>query len=408
MGQPKILICGAGIAGPVLAYWLDLAGASVTIIERASSLRSSGQGVDIRGAAVDIVRQMGVEDDIRRLKTTEEGVSFVDTGGRDWAVFKATGSTDIQSFTSEFEILRGDLAIVFYNVTKDRIKYIFGQSVKGVKEVGDAVEVQFTGETATASFDAVIAADGLGSSLRSMVFDPAPNECYKPLGQYMAFFTVPEDLLNGSKIAKWYNAPRGRVLMLRPKRRGQTQALLGVCTTSSDARMAVSGGIKAQKDFLRKTFHDAGWMSEKVIDAMEHADDFYCQAITQIKMKTLTKGRVALVGDAAYCPTPISGMGTSLAIVGAYVLAGEIMKHPNDITTAFKSYQEVLTPYVVQCQKIIPGAPSIVNPQTQFGITLMYSILWFVSWSGLDRLLTRIASIPAFSKATFVIPKYRF
>ena len=406
MGQNRILISGAGIAGPVLAYWLDRAGASVTIVERASSLRSSGQGIDIRGAAVDVIRQMGVEDDIRRMTTTEEGISFVDSNDRDWAVFMATGSTAAQSLTSEFEILRGDLATIFYNVTKDRIKYIFGDSINGIREVGDGVEVQYAGDTPVASFDAVVAADGQGSRLRSIVSDTAPNECYKSLGQYMAYFTLKEDLLNGNKIAKWYNAPGGRLVMLRPSRRGHLQALLGVCTTSSIARSAVSAGMEAQKDFLRKTFHDAGWVSKPVLDAMEHADDFYYHAIAQVKMDKWSKGRVALVGDAAYCPTPISGMGTSLAIVGAYVLAGEIMKHPDDLLVAFKSYQEVLAPYVVQCQKLIPGAPAIVNPQTKLGIAILYSILWFVSWSGLDRLVSRIGSIPAFSKKRFVVPKY--
>ncbi|MCJ1401384.1 hypothetical protein MMC11_004596 [Xylographa trunciseda] len=406
MGQKSILISGAGIAGPVLAYWLDRAGASVTIVERAASLRSSGQGIDIRGAAVDVIRQMGVEDDIRRMTTTEEGVSFIGSDGRDWAVFKTTGSTESQSFTSEFEILRGDLARVFYDMTKDRIKYIFGDSIKEVREVGDAVEVDFAGETPTASFDAVVAADGQGSKLRSMVFDVTPDQCYKSLGQYMAYFTLPKDLLNGDKIAKWYNAPGRRLVFLRPNRRGQLQALLGVCTTSPEAASAASAGIDAQKAFLRKTFHNAGWLSEPVLAAMEHADDFYYQLIAQVKMDKWARGRVALVGDAAYCPTPISGMGTSLAIVGAYILAGEMAKRLDDLPAAFQSYQEVLTPYVVQCQKLVPGTPAIVNPQTQWGITILYSILWFVSWARLDQLASRIGAIPAFSQERFVVPKY--
>ncbi|MCJ1475008.1 hypothetical protein MMC13_003668 [Lambiella insularis] len=409
MRQPRILISGAGVAGPVLAYWLDRAGASVTLVERDSSLRSTGQAVDIRDAAVDIIRKMGIEDDIRAQTTHEDGISWVDTYGRVWATLMTSGSTQAQSITSEFEILRGDLAIILYNITKDRVKYIFGETVKAVREIGDAVEVDFAGENPTTSFDAVVAADGQRSNLRSMVFDTAPEDCLRSLGLYVGYFTLAEDLLKGDKVAKIYNAPGGKQIFLRPNPRGQLQAYAGICTTSSDAENASSGRVMAQKDYLRKTFDGAGWVSKTVIKAMENADDFYFQSVVQVKMKNLSRGRVALVGDAGYCPSPISGMGTSLAVVGAYVLAGEIMKHPNDLPTAFQNYKELLTPFIVQCQKLPPGAPGIVNPQTQFGITVLHSVLWFVTFFRLDRLISRIASIPAFSsKQSFVAPKYEW
>ncbi|MCJ1370760.1 hypothetical protein MMC20_001973 [Loxospora ochrophaea] len=409
MPPKRVLISGAGIAGSVLAYWLDRAGISVTVVERAPSLRSTGQAVDIRGAAVDVIRQMGVESAIRSKSTCEEGVAFVDAAGREKAVFMASGSTEQQALTSEFEILRGDLALIFYDLTKDKVNYVFGESVKELRQLNTGVEVMFENVTATASFDVVVAADGLGSRLRSMVSSATTaKECFKSLGQYVAYFTIEEDLLNGGKIAKWYNAPGGRLILVRPNMKGQTGAFLGVVTESLEAKDASTAGAEAQKTYLRRLFHDAGWLNERVLDGMDRADDFYYQAVAQIKMEKWSEGGVVFLGDACYCPSPISGMGTSLAIVGAYVLAGELVMHQNDLPSAFQSYQERLTPYVAQCQKLIPGAPAIANPQTQMGITVLASVLGFVSWSGLDRLVSRIAAIPAFSREGFALPQYEW
>ena len=197
-------------------------------------------------------------------------------------------------------------------------------------------------------------------------------------------------------------------MFLRPNMKGQTQAILGVVTESAEARNATTADAESQKNYLRKLFSDAGWLSEKVLKGMELADDFYYQAVAQVKLEKWYEGRVVFLGDACYCPSPISGMGTSLAIVGAYMLAGEIMKQPDDLPNAFQSYQELLTPYVTKSQKLIPGAPAIVNPQTQTGITILISILGFISWSGLDRLASSIAAIPAFSKEIFALPQYKW
>lgn len=408
MAQLQVLISGAGIAGPMLAYWLERAGASVTVVERAPQLRSTGQAVDIRGAAVDIIRQMGLEETVRSKHTTEKGVAFVDSTGYERATFESTGSADVQSFTSEFEILRGDLALLFYDVTKDKVNYIFDEAIQDAQQNGDSVEVTFENRTATTSYNVVVAADGLGSKLRAMAFGTtASKESFRSLGQFCAYFTT-KDLLGGSKIAKWYNAPGGRLLFLRPNGKGGNQAYLAVVTKAVEAEQVVRADPEAQKAYLHRLFKDAGWVCPQVLEGMDVADDFYYQAVAQVKMEKWYKGGIVFLGDACYCPSFISGMGTSSAIVGAYMLAGEIMQNPHDLTAAFQSYQKELTPFVDECQRVPPGAPGIVNPQRQIGITILYSILGWVTWLGIDRLITRIAALPAFNKAAFAPPHYEW
>jgi 2-polyprenyl-6-methoxyphenol hydroxylase-like FAD-dependent oxidoreductase len=138
-------------------------------------------------------------------------------------------------------------------------------------------------------------------------------------------------------------------------------------------------------------FEDAGWQSQRVLDGMDKAGDFYMQEIAQVKMKHWSKGRVALVGDAGYCPSPISGMGTSLAIIGAYILAGELAVCKKDWGEGLKGYEEKMRPFVTGAQKLPLGAPAILNPQTAWGIWILNSIVGFVSWSGLANGISAVA-----------------
>ncbi|KAL0259037.1 hypothetical protein SLS55_006542 [Diplodia seriata] len=392
--QPQhILIAGGGIAGPVLAFWLRRAGIGCTVVERSPEPRVTGQQVDIRGEALEIVRMMGLEDAVRRATVQEAGMVIVDAAGRHVAEFGAQDCKDgSKTFTADVEILRGELARVFLEATQGDaggVEYIWGNSIAGITEVDDGVVVRFAKELGEEGgpqerkFDLVVAADGMNSKTRRLAFDDA--DALKNLGQYMAYFTIapaPGD----TRWASWYNAPGGRLVFVRPDvDRKRAGAYLAICN-SDVPQNYLQLGVPEQKAMWDGLFKDAGGQDiERVVRGMHASDDFYMQQIAQVKMprSSWTKGRVALLGDAGYCPSPITGKGTTLAIIGAYVLAGELKTHGADYAAALAGYERVMRPVVEKGQKIGWGAPQIANPQTQWGISILNGFVGAVSWSGL-------------------------
>lgn len=390
MSKPSVLICGSGIAGPVCAYWLSRAGIQTTIIERSPELRTAGQQIDIRGSALTVVRRMGLEDAIRSKTTKEKGWAFVDSKGRRLAAFPVR-EKGAMSLTSDIEILRENLVKIFYDASKEKTEYIFGDYVTAIRqEDGKKVRVTLK-EGGEQEYDLVIGADGMNSKTRSLAFPP--GDPFKSLGQYTAFFTIPMKGSDGD-FAKWYNAPGGRCVFLRPDHTaGCTRAYLSIMSSKAAAYKDLD--VAGQKKLMRELFLDAGGEASRVLEAMDKADDWYMQEIAQVKMQHLSAGRVVLLGDAAYCPSPISGMGTSLAIVGAYILAGEIAKCGGDNEKGLRTYEETMRPYVSKAQSLPPGAPAILNPQTKWGIAALNCFLGFISRSGLTTLLDKFSSPPA-------------
>jgi 2-polyprenyl-6-methoxyphenol hydroxylase-like FAD-dependent oxidoreductase len=319
MPNLNILISGGGIAGPCLAWWLHkgLPNSTITILERAPEPRTSGQAIDIREYAVDVVRRMGLIDIIKSKGTTEEGISFVYADGKTKATFPASGDEDNQGFTSEFEILRGDLAQIFYDTTKEKVRYQFGEYIKEIEEQGNGkVRVTFANHLQPTEYDLVVGADGMISKTRRVVWGKGPGEkeYLKSLGQYCAFFTIPK-IEDDTKIAQVFNVPGGRISALRPDQYGETRAYLAV--TYSDmakfdgAKKAMGESVEAQKKWLENQFADAlgEWQLERIVKEMKDSKDFYMQQTAQVKIdEGFVKGRVALLGDAGYCPSPISGM----------------------------------------------------------------------------------------------------
>jgi 2-polyprenyl-6-methoxyphenol hydroxylase-like FAD-dependent oxidoreductase len=319
MSDLKILISGGGIAGPCLAWWLHkgLPKCNITILERAPSPRISGQAIDIREFAVDIVRRMGLLDLVKSRGTTEEGISFVYSDGLTKATFPASGDENNQGFTSEFEILRGDLAEIFYDATKETVRWQFDDCIEGVEELGTGrVRVTFANHLQPEEYDVVVGADGIVSRTRRVVWGMGPEEkeYIKSMGQYCAFFTIPKTDAD-TKIAQVFNVPGGRISALRPDRYGETRAYLAV--TYSDmakfegAKTAMGDSVEAQKKWLQDQFADAlgEWQLARIVEEMKASKDFYMQQTAQVKMEEgFVKGRVTLVGDAGYCPSPISGM----------------------------------------------------------------------------------------------------
>jgi len=335
-----------------------------------------------------VVQRMGLEATIKAKTTQEKGLAFVNSSGNRVGSFPVDEKGG-RSFTSDFEILRGELANIFYEATKGETEYIFGDHITAIEEVGDKIRVQ-TASGTDKEFDLVIGADGMNSKTRQLTF-PSANPL-KPLGQYTAYFTMPYKETAGS-FAEWYNAPGRRSFLLRPDNAGYTRAHISIM--SSVPKDYAKLDILAQKKMMRDLFEDAGWEAKLVLDAMDKADDFYMQEIAQVKLDTWSQGRVTLIGDAGYCPSALSGMGTSLAITGAYILAGELSRCQGNWEKGLETYENKMRPYVDKAQALPPGVPAIANPQTKWGIAVLNGIVRIIYWSRIGSLLGKLGSPPA-------------
>lgn len=414
MSNLNILISGSGIAGSVFAFWLLRAypNANITIVERDPSLRLTGASVDIRSSAVDIIKWMGAEQKIRNQATKEEGVQFVEANGKAVATFRATGRSDLQSFTSEFEIFRGELAKIFVDPIMKRVKLIFDESVDHFEQRDNEVTVTFAKSKEVKTYDLLVAADGLGSKIRGMMLNCKPQEQLYDEGVHVAYFTIKSDLLQGGRLGKWYNATGGRAVLLRPDPNpaGRTRGHLMSVTTSGEIETkerlnkALREGNESYMKLMEERFRDAGWLAPEVLQGMRESDDFYCSLFGQIRSPIIHDGRVVLLGDAGYA-TP--GFGTSLAIIGGYVLAGELLSHPGDVKTASKRYEEIMLPFAKKSQGG-DNMMQLLNPQTWWGIRIRNTILGLVTWMKLDRLMIAVASSMGFTENKFPMPDYQW
>jgi 2-polyprenyl-6-methoxyphenol hydroxylase-like FAD-dependent oxidoreductase len=368
--QRTVLISGASIAGPALAFELARYGFRPVIVERADTLRRGGQNIDIHGAGRRVVRHLEIEDAIRAATTGEHGLRFVDRQDVTKAEFPAQNA-DINSFTKELEILRGDLASILYERTRNTTEYLFGNQITGLQDHDDRVTVSFA-HGAERVFDLVVAADGLGSRTRTLIMGDEPG--IRQLNMYACWFTIPR-AASDTAWARWYHAPGSRSMLLRPDNVGTTRVSLWFL---SPPRGYEQLSVAEQKTLLVRTFADAGWEAPRVLGALANAEDMYLDTVSQVKAPRWSHGRAALVGDAAYCPSPVSGMGANLALVGAYVLAGELARHVNH-RDAFAAYEKLMRPYVDMAQKLQPGVPWIAHPRTRRGIALLHTVLWLAS-----------------------------
>ncbi|MCD8741019.1 FAD-dependent monooxygenase [Mucilaginibacter roseus] len=360
MKNKKILITGASIAGPALAYWLNYYGFEVTVVERADELRLGGQNIDVKGPAREVIGKMGLEDAVRKANTTEIGIQFVNTENEVLAEFPKESS---MSMTQDLEILRGDLVNILYEHTRNNVHYRFGDYVTAVAQAEDEMKVTFkSGKTEI--FDMLIVAEGIGSGTRKLIFGDETR--FKYLGLYTAYLTVKKQPTD-SRWARWCNAPRGIVYILRPDNYGTTRASITMLAEENEYR---GMNLSQLKQALIARIKGSGWESERLISEIEATDDLYLDRVSQVKASEWSKGRVVLVGDAAYCATPIAGKGTDLAIAGAYILAGELataLTHQ----AAFANYEKLMRPYAEKCQKLPPGIPGLVYPTSKFGVSVL-------------------------------------
>jgi 2-polyprenyl-6-methoxyphenol hydroxylase-like FAD-dependent oxidoreductase len=391
MTKLNILIVGASIAGPTAAYWFAKAGANVTIIERFPKMRTNGQNVDIRTVGLNVMRKMkGMESAVRAKRLDLEGISFVSGGGQLLGTIKPTGNPDLQSLVSEYEIFRGDLAQILFDLTKNdkSIRYVFGEQVVSMHQsesFDGPVTVEFANGLPTAQYDLVVACDGATSRTRSIGLGCDTRDHMIPMKGWAAYFSVKQDLLEGSKLGVSYSAIGGRFIAIGPDPGGVSRVVL-MCFQPSESpdamlpfREAMKKGDDSLKQFIAQHYRGAGWKTEEVVNGLIEADDFYSNEIVQVKLPSLYKGRFVLVGDAGYASSV--GTGTSLAIAGAYVLAGEVCKKKGDLAAALSSYEQQMRPIIDDLQAIPPLMFTILAPQTSWGLRLRNSILGFIIWT---------------------------
>src|SRR6266566_3251741 len=357
-----ILISGASIAGPTLAYWLKRSGFTPTVIERAPQLRAGGYPVDVRYEAKHVARLMGIWPRLQQEKTSFSEISFVNE--RNERIGSINGQAMRQTFDLDVvEIMRGDLAKILYELTKDEVEYCFGDSIQALKQDEEGVDVTFE-RGGSRRFNLVVGADGLHSIVRTLVFgDEAQFEHY--FGYHFGVFTTDNYLGLDEACAQLYGVP-GKQVVLRSTR--GNQVLVAFFLFKKPTRLRYDYHDLAQhKQLLAEVFAGEGWEVPRLLEKMHTAPDLYFDAVSQMRMQTWSHGRAVLLGDAGYCPALLTGQGSTLAMMGAYILAGELKVALGDHQRAFHQYEQRFRPVVSRVQKMV-GSGNFLVPGTRLGL----------------------------------------
>ena len=356
MKQRTVLISGAGVAGPTLAYWLSRSGFEPTVVERSDRQRSSGNPVDVRGEAMGVAERMGVLPRLRRAATTVSGLAFVNAAGR------RIGRIPVgQADGSELEVPRADLAAVMYDAARERAEFVFGDSVTALRQDAAGVDVTFaTG--APRRFDLVVGADGLHSAVRRLAFGPASGYV-RHLGMYVATLQLGYPADDPSTVLM-HNLP-GRSVSVHP---ANGNAMAAFIFRSRAIAGLDNRDTAACKQIVLDAYRDGGWELPRLLDRVRAADDLYFDSVSRVRLPSWSRGRVALLGDAASCMS-LFGNGSSLAIAGAATLAGALGAAPDDPATAFGAYEAEHRVRVRPTQRgrLIAGA--LLVPASRGGIT---------------------------------------
>jgi 2-polyprenyl-6-methoxyphenol hydroxylase-like FAD-dependent oxidoreductase len=376
----RVLVCGGGIAGNTVALQLLRAGIDTTIVERAPAPRPGGQGVSLRGPSRTIAERMGLMPGILPAQLDERGMIVVDGRGRTRARMSAEMFGG-DRFLADIEITRGDLIQVLLDeigslpTESGTLDYRYSEWVEDLSQDDNVVNVRFASGD-VGSFDFIIGADGLHSTLREQIFGPH-QQFTEYLGAYVGFFTMQAP--QGSELqTSWggvYPVP-GSAVGLRPDRDPANST--AIITARMPANDKLRGDVAGQQQLIRDRLAGHGWVVPSVLDAMAEAPDFYFDEVTRVKMPVWSRGRVVLIGDAAYCGSPMTGMGTTLALMGAYLLAGEITSTPDDLERAFNRYESLLRPLVTEVQRGTALTVRTLLPRTRRGLALRLTLLGIV------------------------------
>lgn len=380
MNNKNILISGAGIAGTTLAFWLKKFGFTPVIIEVAPQLREGGYAIDFMGAGYDVAKKMGLIPFLENVDIGISKVSFVDKNNHE------RGSMNYQKIRKlmnnrALTFLRSDLAKVIYSHLDSDVEVIFGDTIQRIEQREEEISITFRSGHRR-SFDLLIGADGLHSTVRRLVFgDESLFEKY--YGYYTSSFTIDTSLYDGNDFSM-YNVPHKQVAVYTLNKK-KTAAFF--IFASPEKLVYDHHDIKTQKQFVIDQFSTAGWKCPELLSRIDNTTDFYFDSISQVKMKPWSKDRVTLVGDACYCPSLLSGKGSTLAMVGAYILAGELKQANGNYKTAFEQYEIIFRPFMEKKQKAAQSFARSFVPKSNFGIWLRNLAMRLLSSSLLSPLL---------------------
>ncbi len=392
----SVLISGTGIAGPTFAYWLSVYGVESTLIERAPRLRTSGYAIDFWGLGFDIAERMGILPDIKRDGYNIRELRIVNAQGQQ------IGGFNVEIFRAAARgryvtIPRTDLAKSIYRKVDGRCETIFGDSIAGLHEDANGVDVTFE-HAAPARFDMVIGADGLHSIVRKLAFGEE-NRFETFLGYSVAAFEVTGYRPRDENIYVNYSVPGKQVGRL--SLRNDRTLFLFVFADQRRDRLDPDD-TEPQRNVLRAQFGNLGWECPQILAALESCPELYFDRVSQIRMKTWSKGRVGLIGDAAFCPSLLAGQGAALAMIAAYVLAGEFGRANTSPEKALKRYEALLRDFMVEKQNAAAKFATSFTPKTRWGlflrnqITKAFAIPFVAKWALGSTLLDRI-ELPDYS-----------
>jgi 2-polyprenyl-6-methoxyphenol hydroxylase-like FAD-dependent oxidoreductase len=356
----SVLISGASFAGLASAFWLNKLGYAVTIVETAKSLKKGGTPVDIKEGVVQVVKRMGLLDRIAFKSLKDRPMAFLDSDGAPVAVMPARETA--QGMTESYEIERDVLLDMLFDEVKENTEIIFDDSISGLEQSADEVTVTFTSGQRR-SFSLVLGCDGTHSVVRKICF--GEESSFSFFMQHYFGLSIVDKLLIAENTGQMFNVP-GKTVMLNAYK---NQTDIAFCFFSGEEIAYDRRDSTQQRDMVRQNFEGEGWRVSELLEEMEGCKNFYFDKLCQIRMGSWSEGRVALVGDAAYCPSPTAGMGGSMAILGATALADALLKYPDDFNMAFQEYDQSFRPIAEEIQaNAIEFGMEMVIPRTEEAI----------------------------------------
>lgn len=402
----RILVNGAGVCGP--AFVCFLLGSSlqceITVLERSPELRVGGQQIDLREQGLPLMGKLNLLARAKELCVPETGLKFVNSKGQVLGKFLVNDSgKGSQSFSSEYEIIRGDLVRLLHDESLrlaevhaakgSTVKYEFGRYATDIQQDNNVAHVIFSDGT-KGEYDLVVGADGQSSKTRRIMFgEEKGTKAFESRDLFTCLWDQPKteaDMQDREAIV--CVAPGRRVLNIRTSADKGLQCMFAIMDKTQFLRdMQKSQSVEEQKRTWCALFEDCGWETKRMSEGLMESNSYYMSEIGQVKLDSWSKGRTVLLGDAGYTAGPITGLGTTVSLMGAYTLAGALAENKGDVDAALKQYEKDLRPFVTGAQSLPPGVPGVLYPRTSFGVACINWLVWTVVTLKIDtwfRLLT--------------------